>query len=237
MRINSNLSLTIRKAHRYLGLFLGIQFLFWTISGLYFSWTNLNEIHGDHFKNLDYSPKLFINLINPSELNIQEGINTIELNDIDGIPYYWINNSQLYNADNGNIKKNISEKEALYIASNYMKDDLKVSSIELLEETNNHHEYRGKPLPAYVISYSNNDAVKAYVSIKDGKFQTVRHRSWRWFDFLWMTHTMDYQTRDNFNTTLLRAFSLLGLITVLSGFTLWFVSSPTMRRIFKKNSN
>ncbi len=59
MRFTSNFSLTIRKAHRYLGLFLGIQFLFWTISGLYFSWTDLNEIHGDYFKNLDYSPKLF----------------------------------------------------------------------------------------------------------------------------------------------------------------------------------
>ena len=33
-----------------------------------------------------------------------------------------------------------------------------------------------------------------------------------------MTHTMDYQGRDNFNTIVLRAFSLLGLITVLSGF-------------------
>ena len=235
MRFRSNFTLTVRRAHRYLGLFLGIQFLFWTISGLYFSWTDLNEIHGDQFKELDYKPKLFKKLINPSKLNIQEGINTIELNDINGVPHYWINNSQLYNAINGDLKKNISKEDALYIADNYMIDDLKVSSIELLKETNNHHEYRGKPLPAYVISYSNNDVVKAYISANDGKFQTVRHRSWRWFDFLWMTHTMDYQTRDNFNTSLLRAFSLLGLITVLSGFLLWFVSSPTIRKIFKKN--
>jgi hypothetical protein len=59
------------------------------------------------------------------------------------------------------------------------------------------------------------------------------HRDWRWFDFLWMTHTMDYQTRDDFNTLLLRSFSLLGLITVLSGFVLWGVSSPTIRRFTK----
>ncbi len=37
----------IRKTHRYLGVILGIQFLFWTIGGLYFSWTNIDEIHGD----------------------------------------------------------------------------------------------------------------------------------------------------------------------------------------------
>ena len=40
----------VRKTHRYLGLIIGIQFLAWTISGLYFSWTNIDEIHGDHFR-------------------------------------------------------------------------------------------------------------------------------------------------------------------------------------------
>ena len=39
-----------RKVHRFLGIFIGIQFLFWTVSGLYFSWTNIDEIHGDHYQ-------------------------------------------------------------------------------------------------------------------------------------------------------------------------------------------
>ena len=39
-------------------------------------------------------------------------------------------------------------------------------------------------------------------------FKHSDHRDWRWFDFLWMTNTMDYQRRDDFNTLLLRAFSL-----------------------------
>jgi len=40
----------IRKSHRYLGVFIGIQFLFWTLGGLYFSWTDIDQIHGDDFK-------------------------------------------------------------------------------------------------------------------------------------------------------------------------------------------
>ena len=40
----------IRKSHRYLGLFLGIQFLFWTIGGLYFSWTNIKNIRGEDIR-------------------------------------------------------------------------------------------------------------------------------------------------------------------------------------------
>ena len=114
-----------------------------------------------------------------------------------------------------------------------MLPELKVSDIQVINTVSDHHEYRGRPLPAYEISYNTPQNLKAYVAVENGAFQTVRHRNWRWFDFLWMTHTMDYDTRDNFNTLLLRSFSLLGLITVLSGFLLWFISSPTVRRLKK----
>ena len=232
--VNRQAALKIRKIHRYLGLFLGIQFLFWTISGLYFSWTDIDEIHGDQYKNLKYQPQAFNNLISPSDLKIQNGINSIELRDINNSPFYWINKEQLYNAIDGSLKVEITKEEAIYVAKNYMKKGLEVVDINLIDKTGKHHEYREKLLPAYVITYANDENIKAYVSIKDGKFQTVRHQSWRWFDFLWMTHTMDYEGRDNFNTIVLRAFSLLGLITVLSGFLLWFTSSPTIRKKFKK---
>ena len=233
--VRRHTALKIRKTHRYLGLFLGIQFLFWTISGLYFSWTNIDDIHGDHFKNLDYQPQAFNNLISPSQLDVDNGINTIELRDIDNTPYYWVNSKQLYNALDGSTKNSITKEEALYIAKLNIKNDLEVESIEQINATGKHHEYREKLLPAFVISYKSNEALKAYVSVVDGKFQTVRHRSWRWFDFLWMTHTMDYEGRDNFNTVVLRAFSLLGLITVLSGFLLWYTSSHSIRKFLKRN--
>jgi uncharacterized iron-regulated membrane protein len=233
--VNRHTALKIRKTHRYLGLFLGIQFLFWTISGLYFSWTDIDEIHGDQFKNLEYEPKAFNDLISPSELNVSKGVKTIELRDINNLPYYWINKKQLYNAIDGSLKTKITKEEALYIAKLNLKSGLVVASIEQINETGKHHEYREKLLPAYVISYKTDEAIKAYVSINDGKFQTVRHRAWRWFDFLWMTHTMDYEGRDHFNTIILRAFSLLGLITVLSGFLLWFTSSPSVKKLFKRN--
>lgn len=224
----------IRKAHRYLGIFLGIQFIMWTASGLYFSWTDVDEIHGDHFRNMDYEPAAFDGLIGFSEVDLPVKISSLNLKEIAGKPYYWINNEYLVDAKNGNLKAGITEEEALAVAERQMSPELKVKGVEVIKETDKHHEYREKKLPAYVISYDSPENIKAYVSVADGSFQTVRHRNWRWFDFLWMTHTMDYESRDDFNTTVLRAFSLLGLITVLSGFLLWFTSSPTMRKAFKR---
>ncbi len=232
--VNRRTAQKIRKTHRYLGVFLGLQFLLWTVSGLYFSWTDIDDIHGDQFKNMEYRPKAFKDLISPSQLNISNGIREIEIRDINDRPHYWINKTQLFNAIDGKPKNGITEEEALAIAKIRMRPDLKVESIEQINEVGKHHEYRERLLPAYVVSYDNDEALKAYVSISDGKFQTVRHRSWRWFDFLWMTHTMDYEGRDNFNTIVLRAFSVLGLITVLSGFLLWYTSSPTIRKTGKK---
>ena len=231
--VKAKTSKKIRKAHRYLGLFLGIQFLFWTISGLYFSWTDLDEIHGDHFKKVKEQVS-FTNLININDLEFKDPIKTFELREIADLPYYFINDSILFNAYNGNLKDSISLDEAIKISNKNILDKYKISSVDKIYEVGNHHEYRGKPLPAFVISYEGAEKLKSYVSIIDGKFQTVRHRDWRWFDFLWMTHTMDYENRDDFNNKLIRAFSLLGLITVMSGFLLWFISSKTIRRILNK---
>ncbi len=224
----------IRKTHRYLGVFLGLQFMLWTISGLYFSWTNIDEIHGDQFLKQTPESSEFKDLISPSRLENNPVISKIELREINHSPYYWINNRTLYHAQTGKIKSEITKEEALVVAARYMKDNMKVASIKLIKEVDKKHEYREKLLPAYVISYLNGDAVNTYISAADGKFQTVRHRSWRWFDFLWMAHTMDYEGRDNLNNLLLRIFSFLGLITVVSGFLLWFVSSSSIRKL-KRN--
>ena len=140
----------------------------------------------------------------------------------------------MLNAQTGEPKYGVTEEEAVKVAEKHMMEGLVIRKVEKINDTGKHHEYRGGALPAYVISDESPEEIKADVSASDGSFRSLRHRNWRWFDFLWMTHTMDYEGRDNFNTLLLRAFSLLGLLTVLSGFVLWYISSPTIIKIRKK---
>lgn len=232
--IKRKTALKIRKTHRYLGVFIGVQFLMWTVSGMYFSWTNLDEIHGDHYKKHHVEDASFSNLGMPAGLGDDSEITSLELKDIAGVPFYLVNRKRFIHAQTGEEKGAITREEALSIANKNMVEGLEVTGIELLEKTGNHHEYRGSPLPAYVISFKSPENLKAYVSINDASFRSVRHRDWRWFDFLWMTHTMDYEGRDNFNNLLLRIFSLLGLLTVLSGFVLYYISSPSLNKMRKQ---
>jgi hypothetical protein len=116
------------------------------------------------------------------------------------------------------------------IAKDNVLSTAEVANIELLKNTDNHHEYRERPLPAYAVTFKNPDCT-VYVSVERGTYQTIRHDQWRAFDFLWMFHTMDYAGRDNFNNWLLKALSLFGLLTVISGFVLFFISSRTLKKI------
>jgi hypothetical protein len=233
MLVKRKTAMNIRKAHRYLGIFIGIQFIMWTVSGLYFSWTDLDDIHGDQFKKEVVEKSSFADLKSPTQLDPALEVKAISLEEISGDPYYFINNEFLMHSRTGEKIKEINEQQARDIAGRYMLSDLEISSVERITKTGDHHEYRENLLPAYVISYETDENLKAYIGAVNGEFRTVRHRDWRWFDFLWMTHTMDYEGRDNFNNLLLRSFSVLGLITVLSGFLLFYISSPTIRKIIQ----
>lgn len=231
-----------RKWHRYLGLILGLQFLMWTIGGLYFSWTNIDEIRGDNLKNsaqkipyhLDYvPPQLFLK----DHITERDSLISLELSTILQQPIYRIqygNSKQkqvlLVDAITGKKRKELTKEEAIAVAKEKLNVTAELTEVEYITETGNHHEYRGRPLPAYAITFDQPANTTVYVSVDYGNVQTFRNNQWRVFDFFWMLHTMDYQERDNFNNLLLRAFSLFGLFTIFSGFLLYGLTSKTLNK-------
>lgn len=253
MRMNRTWHLRIRKTHRYLGLFIGIQFLLWTVGGLYFSWSNLDDIHGDHLKRPAVGFPASLSLVSPSvplQALQQKGVDSIlnvALIDVLNQPLYQLNyqmqhgnghattHTQLADARTGQLRGELTKAQAIALAqsrfaSGPATQPSTVERVEYLTSTNGHHEYREKPLPAYAITFRQPAHATVYVAAQLGTVQSVRTDPWRVFDLLWMLHTMDYEGRDDFNNSLLRAFSVLGLLTVLSGFALYFVSSPQLRQ-------
>ncbi|MEH0155360.1 PepSY domain-containing protein [Limibacter armeniacum] len=221
--------LFIRKSHRYLGILIGIQFFFWTLGGLYFSWSNLDAIHGDHFRKPKVTPPAIDAAILANMVNTTLKVQQLETRKFNGKLYLWVNKQQLIDPITWTDKGPITKDEAVAIAKENVLDAYSIDSVSYITETSKHSEYRGRPLPAWVIHYAGNDHLKGYISTKDGRFHMARHNDWRVFDFLWMLHTMDYEGRDNINNWLLRFFSVLGMLTIISGFALYFYTSKTFR--------
>lgn len=223
----------IRKTHRYLGIFIGIQFIFWTLGGLYFSWSDIDKIHGDHLVQQEQGIATQDTLISPANimtlLQSQHGqIFKMELVKVLGEPFYQFHlphgEIQLYSATKGEQRPNLTESEAVSIAKAHVSFEAEVKEARLLSTVGKHHEYRERNLPAWAITFDYESKPTVYIDAVTGQFERVRHSGWRVFDWFWMMHTMDYEARDDFGNWVLKAFSTLGLITVLSGFLLFGVS-------------
>ncbi|GHA72995.1 PepSY domain-containing protein [Pontibacter akesuensis] len=233
----------IRKSHRYLGLFTGMQFIFWTLGGLYFSWSDIDEIHGDYQKKAPANFSAAMPLASPAAVLAQlpqaDSVKSIKLVEVLGEPLYQVvyyrhkmAHTQLAEADSGQLRMPLTEQEAIKMALDRFAEPVQVAQVELLTEgkVGRHHEYRESPLPAYAVTMQHPTNTTVYVAAERGEVISFRNNKWRLFDFLWMLHTMDYEGRDNFGNVLLRLFSVVGLVTVLSGFALYFVSFRGGRR-------
>lgn len=253
-RRNRNYKHYLRKCHRYLGVFIGLQFALWTIGGLYFSWTNIKEIHGDNLrKEHEHSFDLKQPLISP-QLAIDDLRAKAPATSISSIRLVQLNEGEFYeigfrhdedieefviiSAVTGTIRAPITEEEAELIARQALVTPLNVKNTTYLTKENvgGHHEYREKPLPAWAVTFDGPENLTVYLSAQTGQIGAFRTGNWRIFDLLWMLHTMDYQERDNINNYMLRSFSILGIITISSGFLLFFVSSKFWRGLMNSRS-
>jgi hypothetical protein len=246
MKFKKNRNYNIRKTHRYLGVFIGIQFLFWTLGGLYFSWNNMDDVHGDtllkqekkHIESIDFSQvqKGIDSLENEINIDSIHSINLIVALEKPLVQFKYFSNNhikiQLIEAETGNLRPPFSGQECLELAEQQLTEQIPIIKAEFLEKhsTGAHHEYRKKPLPAYAFTLDHPTNTTIYVSTELGQITCVRNDNWRRFDFLWMLHTMDYSTRDYITNWVLRIFSVLGILTIFSGFYLFYLTSPSVKR-------
>ena len=83
-------------------------------------------------------------------------------------------------------------------------------------------EFRGRELPLFKVTTSSEEEVNVYVDAVSGEVKAIRSDSWRLWDLLWSLHIMDYSERENIDNFLLKFFSILALISALSGIALFF---------------
>lgn len=250
MKFKKNINYNGRKIHRYLGVFMGVQFFFWALGGLYFSWNNMDDVHGETLMKQEkkYVAAFDFSIIQKGIDSLKivaniDSIHSVDLMEAFGKPLVQFRyfeghhlKIQLISAETGSLRPAFSGQECLEIAEQQLIEPIPIIKAGYFPEnsTGSHHEYRGGPLPAYAFTLDHLSKTTIYVSAESGEITSVRNSNWRRFDFLWMLHTMDYKSRDNITNWVLRVFSSLGILTILSGFFLFYLTSPTVKKIRKK---
>ena len=213
------MKLIVRNTHKYLSFFISIQLLLWTISGIYFAFNKIENVRGEQYRaqtSSDYNfNKIEFEIPNAESVNVKKrlGKTIIAASTKNGMRYF--------NEEGGALQK-ISFDEAKQLVSK--QTSLKPMAVEEIYTSEEGSEYRGRELPIYkvVTRNANDNEINAYLNIFTGEVVAIRSAQWRIWDLMWGFHIMDWQERDNIDNLLLKIFSILALVSSISGILLFF---------------
>ncbi len=225
------LSFWVRRTHKWIGLIIGVQALLWMISGLYMVVVPLDVIHGDHLAHVYSDP------LKPSGTRIDQGalmqrypgITSVRLKSMLGKEVFEIRQGKqaaLVDAASGNKISPIDIETVKRLAGEAYTGDAAIRSVEWVTKAPS--EVKSRPVPLWAVHFDEIGKTTLYFSPDTGELLARRHELWRWFDFLWMFHIMDFETRDDVNNNLLRIAAATGLAFSLSG--IWLLLYSFSRR-------
>ena len=215
-----------RKTHKWLGLFVGLQVIIWSLSGLYMTAVHIDMIHGDHLIRAAIPMSVEASgLKDPIGVAVANGADNVRLAWVRDQPAYLLKmaaGETVVDAATGRPVAALSEAEIRSIAAATYTGREAIASATLITEIPG--EIRGRKPPLWRVEFAHWNKPTFYFSPTTGELLTRRHELWRIFDFVWMLHIMDYDERENVNNWLLRAFTWGAVLMAASGIWLLFYS-------------
>lgn len=186
---------------------------------------HIDIIHGDHFIRVDRRAQVPASqLTSPALVAAAAGAEVVKLSQHLQRPVYIAKNEAgdlLFDARSGQRLEPPSREEIRRLAEHWFTGEEKLIRLSLITDIPG--EIRGRKPPLWRADFDGWNKPTLYLSPETGELVSRRHELWRIFDFVWMLHIMDYETRDNVNNWLLRGFTWLAFATALSGaWLLWF---------------
>ena len=209
----------ISRAHKLLGLVIGIQILFWTASGFYFTLFPIERIHGDHLRHEAPAPD-FSDLGDIAAPQLTLPAAQLEIREVLGRPV-WVARGDgwtgLYETTTGEQLSPLGEAAVRKIAEEAWAGQGEIVSVERIDNPPR-ETFSKKPL--WRVQFDGKDKATFWVDAEEAKILAVRTGEWRLFDVLWRFHIMDVTGEDRFDTWWLKIAAFLGLTTVLFGLAL-----------------
>ena len=209
----------VRKTHKYLSILISIQLLLWTISGIYFAFNQIELVRGEQYRlpqvfSVDLSKvNVFLDSVKSIQVARRFGEEILIVRKEAGTEYLNLV---------GDALQKLSREQATSIVSTVT--SLTPLSAEEINEPEPGSEYRGRNLPLFkvVTKDQENKQINVYVDSISGQVVAIRSEQWRLWDLMWGLHIMDWETRDEINNWLLKLFSVLALISSLTGVFIFF---------------
>lgn len=215
--------LFFRRIHKWVGLILGLQFVLWTISGTAMALIDQDAV-GGHGGGASHAAPLaeWGRIARPGDVAGTLSATGVTLRSLAGRPVYELQGAseiRLIDAATG-VPIAVDAALARHVVT--AATAAQVRRVTFLEEAPlEAREHKGA---MWRVDLADAEERSAYVSATTGRLLEVRGSAWRWWDFFWMLHNMDYANRASFNHPLIVFVASGTLWLSLTGFYLLFKS-------------
>ena len=226
--------LFVRRVHKWVALFIGIQAVIWTVTGMYMVAVHIDYIHGDHLvRPAAATPQQLTGLVAPAQVVADRpDASEVRLQSLLGRPVWRVESAAgayAVDARSGDRIAPLNAAQAREVALGIYTGKPEVVSVELLTKAPLEMQTR-KP-PYWRVEFEGWNQPTLYISPSTGELISRRHNLWRVFDFVWMLHIMEYETRSNVNNLLLRFATWSAVLMSLSGaWLLWWSFSGKKKK-------
>ena len=225
----------LTRIHKWAGLVLSLQILFWFGSGFFMTLFPIDQVRGRHLVEKQVFSLTDADIV-PIEIAMTAydgDLTGARLVNVAGRPIYILlgkNGSQMLDARSGSNWNGVGQLDVRNVAQSSYKGEGELASLVKLSEAPK--DYAG-PLPIWQAKFADKAKTRIYIDPDTADIRSVRTRLWRVFDLAWKFHIMDVTGEDNFNSWWLRIASGAALLFALSGVgLLWFriVARPRRRK-------
>lgn len=228
------------KLHKWLMLFIGAQFVIWSVTGAYMVFFDIDYIHGDSLiinhqnkiksENLAYSsPTLFQQFPRAKNLSVGMLVNR------EVYRFNIAKQAVIIDAQSGEQLSPLDKNTAITIAKHLYSGDGKVLNAELIT-SNPHFGLSARHLPVWQVDFDNFASPSLYISVSSGKVVSKRHQLWYLFDWMFRLHIMDYGDDEDVSNWLLFFIASLGFFAVFSGLVLTYFKVIKPKIISRRKS-
>ena len=222
----------VGSVHKWIALVVGLQIFLWIAGGLVMSAIPIEEVRGEH---KIATPEPFT--VSPGELaplnalfdrHQISDVSEASLGNVLGEPVWRLRTpaggNYLVDAVSGERLDPVSEDLARRIA---LADYAGSGSLKTLESISDPESEYGRPGPVWRAEFDDGDATTLYIDPKAAEVRARRSNTWRFYDFFWKLHIMDYDDGADFNHPLLITAAGAALFVAISGLILLIIK---MRR-------
>lgn len=210
------------QIHKWLALIVGLQVLFWVAGGLVMSAIPIGKVRGEHHVAGFQASTLALDaLLTPGEAAARAGLAPSEVT-LKSTPRgaYWLlkapdGATHVIDAVTGHHPVPIQAQEARFLAGvAYEGAGHQPTAASYYPKAPQEAAEDG---PVWKVEFNDPERTALYLSPETGEVVARRSQLWRFYDFFWRLHILDFNTGDNFNHPLLIGMAALSLPMAITG--------------------